>query len=125
MGVPNLFFVFPPQGTRNYEKSLVVQKWADQLPNRVYDISKANLIVVVSGDGGLFHTGHEYYPLRIPLFGINRGTVGFALNHLSDDVMKCDGKSFLNDDDLVFVGMARNRPSESVAPPAIQFSVSV
>jgi len=103
MGAPKLYFVFSPKGTRNYEKSLVIQKWANQLPNRVYDVSQADLILSVGGDGRLLHAGHEYYLMGIPLFGVHCGTVGFALNRLTNDDLKHNGKSFLAGEDLVFV----------------------
>ena len=48
----------------------------------------ADVIVALGGDGFLLHTIHEVRPLGKPIFGMNRGTVGFLLNpYAPDDLM--------------------------------------
>jgi NAD+ kinase len=40
----------------------------------------ADLIVALGGDGLMLQTLHRYMGRRIPIFGMNRGSVGFLLN---------------------------------------------
>ena len=40
----------------------------------------ATVLVVLGGDGFMLETVHKYLHLNIPVFGINRGTVGFLMN---------------------------------------------
>jgi NAD+ kinase len=42
-------------------------------------------LVVLGGDGFLLHAMHDYLQLRRPIFGMNRGTVGFLLNEYRPD----------------------------------------
>lgn len=41
---------------------------------------ECDVIVALGGDGLLLHTMHEYIGLHRPIFGMNRGTVGFLMN---------------------------------------------
>ncbi len=41
---------------------------------------EAEVLVALGGDGFLLHAIHEYRSLGLPIFGMNRGTVGFLLN---------------------------------------------
>jgi NAD+ kinase len=40
-------------------------------------VAKANLIIVIGGDGSLLHTAREIVDYDIPVVGINRGKLGF------------------------------------------------
>jgi NAD+ kinase len=44
------------------------------------DPSDCDVIVALGGDGLLLHTIHEHLQLGRPIFGMNRGTVGFLMN---------------------------------------------
>jgi len=44
------------------------------------DPGDCDVIVALGGDGLLLHTIHEHLQLGRPIFGMNRGTVGFLLN---------------------------------------------
>jgi NAD+ kinase len=41
---------------------------------------KADIIVALGGDGLMLQTMHRYMNNRIPIYGMNRGSVGFLLN---------------------------------------------
>ena len=41
---------------------------------------ECDVIVALGGDGFLLHTMHEHIALYRPIFGMNRGTVGFLMN---------------------------------------------
>ena len=48
-----------------------------------YDLvepDQCDVIVALGGDGLLLHTMHEHIGLDRPIFGMNRGTVGFLMN---------------------------------------------
>lgn len=42
--------------------------------------AKADAIVVLGGDGFMLRSVHKYLHLGVPLFGMNRGSVGFMMN---------------------------------------------
>ena len=44
-----------------------------------------DVIVPLGGDGFVLHCLHEYIDLEKPIYGMNRGTVGFLLNEYSAD----------------------------------------
>lgn len=41
---------------------------------------KADAIVVLGGDGTMLETLHKHFERRVPIYGMNRGTVGFLMN---------------------------------------------
>jgi len=45
----------------------------------------ADVIVALGGDGFLLHCLHDYLGLGKPIYGMNRGTVGFLLNEFRDE----------------------------------------
>jgi len=51
----------------------------------VLEPEKADLIVVISGDGGLLHALHKYMHLKIPFYGLNAGSIGFLMNNFNRD----------------------------------------
>lgn len=46
---------------------------------------EAGIIVALGGDGFLLETLHRYLTLGTPVYGMNRGSVGFLLNDFSED----------------------------------------
>jgi NAD+ kinase len=49
------------------------------------DPGDCDVIVALGGDGLLLHTIHEHLQLGRPIFGMNRGTVGFLMNQYRPD----------------------------------------
>ncbi|HEC90753.1 MAG TPA: NAD kinase, partial [Alphaproteobacteria bacterium] len=49
------------------------------------EAAKADIIVALGGDGFMLHTLHRFMDLGKPIFGMNRGSVGFMMNEYSDD----------------------------------------
>jgi NAD+ kinase len=41
---------------------------------------RADVIVVLGGDGTMLETLHKHFQRRVPIYGMNRGTVGFLMN---------------------------------------------
>ena len=44
------------------------------------DLSKAETIVVLGGDGAMLRALHEFTDVGLPIYGLNLGTLGFLLN---------------------------------------------
>src|SRR5436190_894204 len=45
----------------------------------------ADVIVALGGDGFMLEMLHTHMDRRIPIYGMNKGTVGFLMNDYSDD----------------------------------------
>jgi NAD+ kinase len=45
----------------------------------------AEIIVALGGDGFMLHTLHDTQALAAPVYGMNRGTVGFLMNEYAED----------------------------------------
>jgi len=44
------------------------------------DPAEADVIVALGGDGHMLQTIHRVFPSNIPIYGMNRGTIGFLMN---------------------------------------------
>jgi NAD+ kinase len=47
----------------------------------------SDVIVALGGDGLMLQTMHRFMTDRIPIYGMNRGSVGFLLNDYSEDLL--------------------------------------
>ena len=47
-------------------------------------VEEADVIVALGGDGFMLSTLHQTHPLGIPVYGMNRGTVGFLMNEFAE-----------------------------------------
>jgi len=53
------------------------------------EVSHADVIVALGGDGFLLSVLHRYLEHNLPVFGLNRGTVGFLMNdHTPDGLLE-------------------------------------
>ncbi len=48
-------------------------------------IENADVIVAIGGDGFMLHTLHETMASQLPIYGLNKGTVGFLMNPFNAD----------------------------------------
>ena len=48
-------------------------------------VGDAEVIVALGGDGLMLQTLHRYMASRIPIYGMNRGSVGFLMNDYQED----------------------------------------
>lgn len=48
-------------------------------------LSKAKVVVALGGDGFMLETIHRILSLKLPVYGMNRGSVGFLMNSYSVD----------------------------------------
>ncbi|UTW56594.1 NAD kinase [Kordiimonas sp. SCSIO 12610] len=51
----------------------------------IVNTDEADVIVALGGDGHMLQTLHTFMQRRIPIYGMNRGTVGFLMNEYSED----------------------------------------
>jgi NAD+ kinase len=51
-------------------------------------LAEADVIVALGGDGLMLQTLHRFINDKIPIYGINRGSVGFLMNSYSEDGLK-------------------------------------
>ncbi len=49
------------------------------------DPLRADIVVALGGDGFMLETLHRCMPRRVPIYGMNRGSVGFLLNDYRED----------------------------------------
>lgn len=49
------------------------------------DLNKADVIVVLGGDGHMLRALHQSIDTNLPIFGMNCGTVGFLMNKFAQD----------------------------------------
>lgn len=52
------------------------------------DPKDASTVIALGGDGFMLQTQHEYMNSGIPIYGMNKGTVGFLMNEYKPDNLK-------------------------------------
>ena len=52
-----------------------------------HDPEEAEILVALGGDGFMLEAMHDNAGRRLPIYGMNRGTVGFLLNEHSEDAL--------------------------------------
>ncbi len=64
----------------------VAQTALAALADRYGDVplKEAEVIVALGGDGFMLQTLHETQTLNVPVYGMNRGTIGFLMNNYGD-----------------------------------------
>lgn len=55
------------------------------VPEKDIDSTHCDLIIALGGDGLMLKVLHRYMERDIPIFGLNRGSVGFLLNEFSSE----------------------------------------
>lgn len=75
----NIAFVASEMKEAEQARSDLIARYGDTPPE------KADVIVALGGDGQMLQTMHRYLNNRIPIYGMNRGSVGFLLNDYRDD----------------------------------------
>ncbi|GAD54352.1 NAD kinase [Limimaricola cinnabarinus LL-001] len=65
----------------------VAQETRERLAARYGDspLDEADIVVALGGDGFMLQTLHATEGLDLPVYGMNRGTVGFLMNAFSED----------------------------------------
>ena len=66
------------------DRSLMAAEELKQMYSHV-GIEEAEVIIALGGDGFLLQTFHKFPHLEIPVYAMNRGTIGFLLNEYNKD----------------------------------------
>lgn len=59
----------------------LIERYGNSMPD------KADVIVALGGDGFMLHTLHATVDLPAPVYGMNRGTIGFLMNTYDEDAL--------------------------------------
>jgi NAD+ kinase len=67
--------------------TLEAQAAKDRLVSRYGDapLEEADVIVALGGDGLMLQTLHRFMNAHVPIYGMNRGSIGFLMNEYSED----------------------------------------
>ena len=79
MSDKKIHFVSSDNKAAKEAKDNLVKKYKD------YSASEADVIVALGGDGLMLQTLHDNIDEAKPIFGINKGSVGFLMNDYNDD----------------------------------------
>lgn len=60
-----------------------VEMLTSRYPN--VPVEEAEIVIALGGDGFILHCLHESMGKNVPIFGMNRGSVGFLMNEYSED----------------------------------------
>ncbi len=64
-------------------RELLVKKYGE------YSKEEADVIIALGGDGTLLHALHDNIESKLPIYGMNKGSIGFLLNEYKpDDLME-------------------------------------
>lgn len=75
---PNIAFTASPAPTAQKALTALRDAYGDA------GLDKADVVVALGGDGFMLQTLHATQHLDTPVYGMNRGTVGFLMNEFSD-----------------------------------------
>lgn len=76
---PKIAFVASPVPIAQTAKDTLGMQYGDVAP------AEADVIVALGGDGFMLETLHKTQELDVPVYGMNRGTVGFLMNEFHAD----------------------------------------
>jgi NAD+ kinase len=67
------------------KNSLIKKYGFTDITNNHKQIENIDLVIAIGGDGLMLYLLHEYEEKRVPVYGINCGTVGFLMNNFSEE----------------------------------------
>jgi NAD+ kinase len=68
---------------QNAKNHLIAKHKFTEIVDRSF-IKEVDVIIAVGGDGFMLHTLHNHIDDDVPIYGVNKGTVGFLMNEYSD-----------------------------------------
>ncbi len=72
-------FVAGPTPIANQARDKLIERYG------ACALDKAAVVVALGGDGFMLETIHQVLTLNVPVYGMNRGSVGFLMNAYSED----------------------------------------
>lgn len=79
MSFKNIAFVAAPSSEAEKATARLIKQYGGVSPD------KADVIVALGGDGMMLHTIHDFMDRDVPIYGMNRGSVGFMMNEFSEE----------------------------------------
>jgi len=79
MSFKHIAFVAAPSSEAEKAKDRLTRQYGEVNP------AEADVIVALGGDGMMLHTIHDFMDRDVPIYGMNRGSVGFMMNEFSED----------------------------------------
>ncbi len=79
MNYKKIAFLAAPSAEAEEARNRLVRRYGD------VDADQADVIVALGGDGMMLHTIHERMAQNVPIFGMNRGSVGFLMNEFAEE----------------------------------------
>ncbi|MEM9123220.1 MAG: NAD kinase [Pseudomonadota bacterium] len=74
-----LAFVASPTEDAQHALRRLVHRYGNCAP------AEAQAVIALGGDGFMLQTMHKFLGLGVPIYGMNRGTVGFLMNEYEED----------------------------------------
>jgi NAD+ kinase len=78
----HIAFVASPVAEAEEALGLLVKRYGNVAP------AQADVIVALGGDGFMLQTLHRFMTAGKPIYGMNRGTVGFLMNEYNDERLR-------------------------------------
>jgi NAD+ kinase len=78
MGYDHIAFISSSTATARRACKKLRTRYGEVTPDR------ADVIVVLGGDGAMLQTLHQNFDRNLPIYGMNRGTIGFLMNGFSE-----------------------------------------
>lgn len=72
-------FVAAPTPIANEARNALIARYGE------CPLNAAKIVVALGGDGFMLETIHQVLALNVPVYGMNRGSVGFLMNSYSED----------------------------------------
>ncbi len=82
MSRPKIAFVASPVPIAQSARAALAETYGDVPP------AEADVIVALGGDGFMLQTMHSTQGLDVPVYGMNRGTVGFLMNEFGAEDLR-------------------------------------
>ncbi|MBL1420471.1 MAG: NAD kinase [Alphaproteobacteria bacterium] len=79
MKYKNLSFVASKTADAQAAKAMLIKKYGDA------SVDKADVIIALGGDGLMLECLRHHNARNLPIYGLNRGTVGFLMNAFNDE----------------------------------------
>ncbi len=82
MALRKIAFVAADSASARRALTVLTRRYGDADPAR------ADVVVALGGDGFMLETLHRFIDRRIPIYGMNRGSVGFLMNSYSQNDLR-------------------------------------
>ena len=79
MTKPNIHFIANSTDTAKESRAVMIERYGQSAKDQ------ADIIVALGGDGFMLKTQLEFMSSGIPVYGMNKGTVGFLMNEYRED----------------------------------------